>query len=248
MRARLRATVERLLGTDRLGSLFRGSALVMLTQVAGIGLAYLMQVVIARWAGPFAFGVFAYAWTWMNLIFLVAACGLNDAALRLIPAYATQTEWAKLRGMVIRGPAVVAALGAAAGLCGALVIFLLGDHIGEHYRTPLLWTFCAAPLFGLLAFYQSVGRALDRVFAAFLPRYIGLPALVLLAVGGFAMLGRAPDAEHLVAATVAAAAGAGGKPAPRLAQAVRAAAVHRHVLRPAHPLRSADGGIFPQCG
>ncbi|NJO56717.1 MAG: oligosaccharide flippase family protein, partial [Rhodospirillales bacterium] len=86
----LRSKLRELLDRHRHGgALLRGSALVMMTQIAGIGLAYAMQVAVARSAGVFEFGLFAYAWTWMNLIFLVAAFGLNEAALRLIPTYAT---------------------------------------------------------------------------------------------------------------------------------------------------------------
>ncbi|MBK8176686.1 MAG: oligosaccharide flippase family protein [Rhodospirillales bacterium] len=205
--SRLRRLLDRALGNDqRLSTLFRGSALVMATQIAGIGLAYAMQVIVARWAGAFEFGIFAYAWTWMNLIFLVAAFGLNESALRMLPTYAAHSEWSKMRALVVRGPMLVLTLGSMAGATAVVGLALLGNHVGEHYRVPLMLTFAAAPFFGLLAFFQGVGRALGGVFAAFLPRYIGLPALVLLAVGAIVVYGRTPDAALLVMVTVSAAA------------------------------------------
>jgi O-antigen/teichoic acid export membrane protein len=203
----LRPVLIRVLGDDRgLTALFRGSALVMATQVFGIGLAYAMQVVIARCAGPFQFGLFAYAWTWMNVIFLVAAFGLNESALRLIPSYSTRGQWSLLRGLVVRGPAMVLALGGIAGSIAVGILLLLGTRLGDHYRVPLLLTFAATPLFGLLAFFQGVGRALGGVLIAFLPRLIGLPGVVILAVGGFAIAGKIPDATEILVVTVAAAA------------------------------------------
>lgn len=203
----LLSSARRLLGDQRHSRhLLRGSMLVMATQIAGIGLAYAMQVAVARTAGVFEFGLFAYAWTWMNLIFLVAAFGLNEAALRLLPTYASQGDWPKLRGLVMHGPLIV--LGAAG--IGALVatgaMQLLGDRVGEHYRLPLLLTFAAAPVIGLLAFLQGVGRALGGALLAFLPRTIGLPTLVLLAVAVMLAAGVVPVATTLVAVTVAAAA------------------------------------------
>jgi O-antigen/teichoic acid export membrane protein len=191
-------------GNDRLGSLFRGSALVMATQVAGIALAYFMQVVIARTAGTYEFGVFAYAWTWMNVIFLIGAFGMNESALRLIPSYHAHAQWDMLRGMVLRGPVIVFALAAGFGLIAAGIIGVLGDQIGAHYRLPLLITFAATPIIGLLAFLQSIGRALGTVFAAFLPRSIGLPVLILLAVAALMLAGRTPDAMQLIVATLVA--------------------------------------------
>jgi O-antigen/teichoic acid export membrane protein len=202
---RWRALAERVLGDDRrLESLFRGSALVLATQVVGIGLAYAMQVVIARWAGAFEFGVFAYAWTCMNLLLIVGTIGLGDSALRLIPSYSTHQDWPKLRGLVLHGPLVILVLAGTAGLLAVGVIVGLGDRVGGPYRTALLWTFAATPLFGLLAFFQGVGRAFGSVFTAFLPRYIGLPLLVMLAVAGFIAAGSPPDAAHLMVATIAA--------------------------------------------
>ena len=187
------------------GGLLRGSMLVMATQIAGIGLAYAMQVVVARTAGVFEFGLFAYAWTWMNLIFLVAAFGLNEAALRLIPTYATHGEWPKLHGLVTLGPLLVLAAAGIAALAATAALALLGDRVGEHYRLPLLLTFAAAPLIGLLAFLQGVGRALGGALLAFLPRTIGLPTLVLLAVAAMLVAGVVPVATTLVAVTIAAA-------------------------------------------
>lgn len=181
--------------------MFRRSALVMATQVAGIALAYAMQVVIARTAGRFEFGVFAYAWTWMNVIFLIGAFGMNDTALRLIPAYTTHAQWERLRGLVVRGPLIVLALAGGSGLLAAGLIWTLGDHIGAHYRLPLMITFGATPVIGMLAFHQGVGRALGHVFAAFLPRSICLPLLVLLAIAAMIASGRTPDATDLIIAT-----------------------------------------------
>ena len=198
--------VRRLLGDHRhRGGLLRGSMLVMATQIAGIGLAYAMQVVVARTAGVFEFGLFAYAWTWMNLIFLVAAFGLNEAALRLIPTYATHGEWQQLRGLVTRGPLLVLAAAGIAALAATGALELLGDRVGEHYRLPLLLTFTAAPLIGLLAFLQGVGRALGGALLAFLPRTIGLPTLVLLAIAAMVVAGIVPVATALVAVTIVAA-------------------------------------------
>ena len=207
MRIPLTVLLRRLIeGDQRLQVLLRGSALVMATQIVGIGLAYAMQVAIARWSGPFEFGLFAYAWTWMNVLFLVAAFGLNETALRLIPAYTAHAEWAKLRGMVRRGPLVVTALAGGAGLVAMGAVLLLGERVGDHYRLPLLITFGAAPLLGLLAFLQGVGRAMGGVLVAFLPRAIGLPVAVLLAIAVFLALGQRPDALQLIAVAVAAAA------------------------------------------
>ena len=234
MLSSLRPLIIRTLGDDRLALVLRGSALVMATQVLGIVLTYSMQVVVARCAGPFEFGVFAYAWTWMNVLFLVAAFGLNESALRLMPSYSARGQWPLLRGFVVRGPAMVFGLAGLGGLVAVGVLLLLGDRVGEHYRLPLLLTFAATPLVGLLAFMQGVGRALGGVLAAFLPRFIGLPGFVMLAVGGFVIAGRVPDAVQIIAATVAAAGVLVLAQATLLLRALPAEAKRAHAETPVH--------------
>lgn len=217
----LQSSMRRVFGADRrLRGLLRGSALVMAIQVFGIGLAYAMQVLVARRAGAFQFGLFAYAWTWMNLVFLVAPFGLNELVLCLIPSYATRGQWPLLRGLLVRAPMLVLCLAGVAGSVAVGVLLLLGDRLGDHYRLPLLLTFVATPLFGLLAFLQGVGRAFGGACLAFLPRLIGLPGAVLLTVGGFALAGKTPDAIHILVVTVAATAALVGVQAMLLARAM----------------------------
>jgi O-antigen/teichoic acid export membrane protein len=232
MLSSLRPLIIRMLGDDRLALVLRGSALVMATQVLGIVLTYSMQVVVARCAGPFEFGVFAYAWTWMNVLFLVAAFGLNESALRLMPSYSARGQWPLLRGFVVRGDGLRPCR--TGGLVAVGVLLLLGDRVGEHYRLPLLLTFAATPLVGLLAFMQGVGRALGGVLAAFLPRFIGLPGFVMLAVGGFVIAGRVPDAVQIIAATVAAAGVLLLAQAMLLLRALPAEAKRAHAETPVH--------------
>ncbi len=136
----LLSSARRLLGDQRHSRhLLRGSMLVMATQIAGIGLAYAMQVAVARTAGVFEFGLFAYAWTWMNLIFLVAAFGLNEAALRLLPTYASHGDWSKLRGPVTHGPLIVLA---AAGIAAAFGDGRPGDCSGTALASIIGYRCC----------------------------------------------------------------------------------------------------------
>ena len=59
-----------------------------LIRVFAAGLAYITQVLLARWMGAHEFGVYVYVWTWVMLIGALADLGLASAAQRFIPEYA----------------------------------------------------------------------------------------------------------------------------------------------------------------
>ena len=54
-------------------------------RVASAAIAFISQILLARWMGSFEFGVYIYAWTWVLLIGGMADLGLASAAQRLDP-------------------------------------------------------------------------------------------------------------------------------------------------------------------
>lgn len=61
--------------------------------MAGGGLRYLTQVIIAQWLGLGQFGIFSYAWAWVNLIAIFACLGLPVSSARSIPQHRAQRSW-----------------------------------------------------------------------------------------------------------------------------------------------------------
>lgn len=99
-------------------SLLRGAGGFLAVQVAGTGLAFAAQVLLARLLGAAAYGDYVVAYAWVALLAAPATAGHSTAALRFVAQYAGAGDWARLRGYLN------VALGSTALVTGAAALAL----------------------------------------------------------------------------------------------------------------------------
>src|SRR3981081_330443 len=58
-------------------------------RVISAALAYLSQILLARWMGGSDYGVYVYVWTWVLLLGSMMDFGISVSAQKLIPEYRT---------------------------------------------------------------------------------------------------------------------------------------------------------------
>ena len=164
-------------------SLVRGVSWVMVIRVAGAVLTYLSHVVLARWLGVEAFGIFAYAWVWVTIIGFVAPIGISGAVVKFLPDYVARRKWPRAHGLIHFSRIAVLTSGILTGGLFAAAIFLLGGSVPEHYRVPLYLAALAIPLIGLIDLFQELSRSFDWMRLAYFPNYVLRPGALLLLVG-----------------------------------------------------------------
>ena len=103
--ARLRAMISglrgRLLGGSSEASLTRRLAgTIFIIRVVSAALAYLSQILLARWMGGSDYGVYVYVWTWVLLLGSMMDFGISVSAQKLIPEYRTRGDHDLLRGFL----------------------------------------------------------------------------------------------------------------------------------------------------
>ncbi|HHK75149.1 MAG TPA: GNAT family N-acetyltransferase [Rhizobiales bacterium] len=186
------------------GSLVQGAMLAFVIRVASAALAFLLQVLLARWMGAYEFGLFAYVWVWVIVLGTLTPLGLNSAVLRFVPQYLKHNEHGKLRGVLFTGRWVSFAAGSLVALAGAVFLYSVGGAIEEIYLVPFFLGFICLPLFSLTDFQEGVGRACSWIDLALVPPYILRPVLLLLIMFAAISMGAAADAQTALVSAIAA--------------------------------------------
>ena len=73
---------------------------IFMIRVISAALAYLSQILLARWMGGSDYGVYVYVWTWVLLLGSMMDFGISASAQKIIPEYRTRGEHALLRGFL----------------------------------------------------------------------------------------------------------------------------------------------------
>ena len=129
-----RDTIRRILvgDTDRTRTQ-RAALSAFAIRIMSAAIAYLSQVVLARWMGSFEYGAFVFVWVWVLILGGVSSLGLNIAMMRFVPDYRAKGDFDALRGLLMGGRLFVLTTStciAGLGLAGlAFLLLALGQSL-----------------------------------------------------------------------------------------------------------------------
>jgi len=170
--------------------MMRGASSAFILRVSGFALAYVLQVVLARWMGAAEYGGYTYAISWSYFLSIFGGLGWSIALLRFVPQYSVQGDFARLHGTINLGTLVVL-LGGSLIAAVATVIYLLSDGFGfpPTAATALLIGFWVTPLMALVILNTGVFRGFKKIILALAPSELIRYVLLLLLVAAGAALG-----------------------------------------------------------
>lgn len=161
----------------------RGSLSSIAVNIAGAGMAFGVQVLLARAMGVADYGGYLYVLGLMNWVSLVARFQLDTSATRFVSEYRATGQWATLRAYVGFSQRVVAGNALFLGAAAAAIIYLTG-FTRSDLRPALLAGVALLPANSLLVLTCSSLEGLQLVAtsqgANFLLRPTILGLLVLL--------------------------------------------------------------------
>ena len=204
-RAGLAARLRARLGGSSEGSLTnRLAGMVFLIRVASAALAYLAQVLLARWMGGSDYGVYVYVWTWVLLIGSMADFGTAVSAQKFIPEYRAGGEHALLRGFLARSRQMTFGVSTVITLLLAALIHLLTPHLDPATVTPLYVGCLIVPAFVVANTQDGIARSYDWMTLGLMPQFIVRQSLIIGFTAGAFALGFRLDATLAMLASLAA--------------------------------------------
>jgi O-antigen/teichoic acid export membrane protein len=187
--ARLRAMAGGVLGSSSEASVTKRLAgTVFIIRVLSAGLAYLSQILLARWMGGSDYGIYVYVWTWVLLLGSMMDFGISASAQKIIPEYRTRGEQALLRGFLSGSRWMTLSVSTAVSLLLAGVVKLLSPWLGSSEIVPLYIGCATLPAFVVANTQDGIARSHDWMRLGLMPQFVIRQALIIgLTAGAFAL-------------------------------------------------------------
>jgi O-antigen/teichoic acid export membrane protein len=183
--ARLRAMLG---GSSEASLTKRLAGTIFIIRVASAGLAYLSQILLARWMGSSDYGVYVYVWTWVLLLGSMMDFGISVSAQKLIPEYRTRGEHALLRGFLSGSRWMTFIVSSIVSLLLAVVVKLLSPWIEPGAVVPLYIGCLTLPAFVVANTQDGIARSHDWMRLGLMPQFVVRQSLIIgFTAGAFAL-------------------------------------------------------------
>ncbi|WP_169196479.1 oligosaccharide flippase family protein [Devosia sp. MC1541] len=161
-------------------SSFADAAIAIAIRVAGAGLVFAMQVVLARLMPADYYGGFVTLWSWILALGSFAALGFAESSVRFLPRYQLRDKRVKLFGYWRFGLRLVGGVSVALGVAGVALGMGLGPQGGAGL--VIILVALGLPFIALEYFIEGVARSFGWFRLAAVPVYVVRPLLVIGAV------------------------------------------------------------------
>jgi O-antigen/teichoic acid export membrane protein len=201
--ARLRALVAG--GGSHEASLTKRLAgTIFIIRVFSAGLAYVSQVLLARWMGGSDYGIYVYVWTWVLLLGSMMDFGISVSAQKIIPEYRTANRHSLLRGFLSGSRWLTFAVSASISLLLAGIVKLFSPWIATDTVVPLYIGCLTLPAFVVANVQDGLARSHDWMRLGLMPQFVVRQSLIIGFTAGAFGLGLRLTAVDAMLASVAA--------------------------------------------
>ncbi|GGF98571.1 flippase [Paenibacillus abyssi] len=186
--------------------LARGGSISFLINTTGMGLALLLQIILARVLGVTSYGIYAFVTTVITFLVFPAKLGFDTAIVRLIASYRVHGAWSSIKGLLRRSNQITCALSLLISAAGLIMLWIRSSVMSSEQTAAYAAGLASIPLLTLATLRQSALQAIKDVLFAQMPEKILRPVLtiglLLLCIYGFGMNAGAGVAMACFAAAV----------------------------------------------
>ncbi|HVY18813.1 MAG TPA: lipopolysaccharide biosynthesis protein [Bauldia sp.] len=167
-------------------------------------IAYVSQVLLARWMGDFEYGVFVVVWVGAVIVGGLACLGIQTAILRFVPEYAERGDVQLMRGFVVGSRIQGYVASTFFAIVGAAGLYFFGEHLQSYYLIPLYLGAITLPMLAASEIQDNLSRAFNWADLSLWPTFVVRPVLILIIMWGSVHFGYRPSAVTGMAAVIAA--------------------------------------------
>lgn len=183
------------------------SAIAFGVYLAGAGITYVSQLLVARLSGVETYGIYAYVLAWMTVLAYLAAAGFDVALLRFIPAYRVAGKWSLLRGIERYGVRACVCISAALIAIGLLFNWSQAATVSAELALTFSLGLLLVPALGLLWQVCSALRSYGAgTTAVAIDRLLREGIIIVIVVAATLWHGSGIEAPLVMLATLAGAA------------------------------------------
>ncbi len=189
MIARLRLRLAGLLGGSSEASVTKRLAgTVFIIRVISAAMAYLSQILLARWMGSSDYGVYVYVWTWVLLLGSMMDFGFSASAQKIIPEYRASGDAALLRGFLSGSRWMTLLVSTLISALLAGVVKMTSPWIDPNTVVPLYIGCITLPAFVVANTQDGIARSHDWMRLGLMPQFIVRQSLIIgFTAGAFAL-------------------------------------------------------------
>ena len=150
----------------------------LLLRVSGLGLIYLLQVLLARLMGPKGFGDFTVIQAWLNVLLVVSIFGFDTAALRFLPSLFKAKSFSKAQGFLKFSFRFITIMAIVCAVIAFIFLLTTAKKSSVSFAEGFFWSLFLLPILAFIYQGSAVLRSLQRTNLAMVPVYLMLPVLL----------------------------------------------------------------------
>ncbi len=165
-------------------------------------IAYISQVLLARWMGSYEYGIFVVVWVTAVILGGISCLGLQSAVVRLIPEYQSTKDFAALRGLLFTSRAWSVSAATLLAVFGVAGVYLFEEVIQNYYILPFYLGAICLPMLALSEVQDGIARAFNWPSIALSPTFLLRPVLILFFMAIAVLIGFDINAATALSATI----------------------------------------------
>lgn len=167
---------------------------------ASAGIAFVVQIVLARLLGVTEYGIFASVWIFVTICGHLLPLGFAQSATRFLAEYTEGNVPEKAIGFLKFSRVIVFASSITLTIGLAGLLYGAPDFFSRDFTAPLLLGAICLPFFALQDLFEGQARSHGWTGLSLVPIYVGRQLLFLGALIGALIAGYDPSAQTAMAA------------------------------------------------